>query len=313
MNKGSEKVNYRHYELPLGSPVLALLEKTGSAEDLNDYSHPDCLHFHNHLEIGYCYYGNGLMTFGEEKIPYGSNTFTVIPRGIPHMTGSSDQIGYSWEYLFIDANGFLTDVYKDNPHLANQLIARINRQPHLARAGDQKENAALIRKILGVMREQKELYLEEARGLVLALLIRLARWNRITPQNEEYAYRAGSNTVISPALDYINREPDHSFKIEELARMCHISETHFRRVFSEYMKMSPVRYINHIRIRRACDELKRTNDSINVIAARAGYSSLSTFNRNFRQFTGYSPQQLRKHPELYTPHFPSTPPPRLNG
>ena len=304
MNKETEKVNYRHYELPLGSPVLALLEKTGEPEDFDP---PDCLHFHNHLEIGYCYYGNGFMTFEDKKLPYGSNIFTVIPRGIPHMTESSDPIGYSWEYLIIDANGFLTNSYKDNPHLASQLVSRINRQTHLAKAGDQKEIAALIRKILGVMREQKELYLEEARGLILALLIHLARWNRIPPRNGEYKYHTGSNTIISSALDYINREPDHSFKIEELARMCHISETHFRRVFSEYMKMSPVKYINHVRIGRAYDELKRTNDSINVIAARTGFSSLSTFNRNFRQITGLSPQQLRKHPELYTPHLPSTP------
>ena len=183
MNKGTDKVNYRHYEIPLGSPVLALLEKTGSAEDLNDYDHPDSLHFHNHLEIGFCYYGNGLMTFDDKQIPYGSNIFTVIPRGIPHMTGSSDRIGYSWEYLIIDVNGFLSDVYKAKPHLSSQLISRINRQPHLARAEDQKETAALIRKILDVMRNQQELCLEEARGLVLALLIRLARWNRIPPQS----------------------------------------------------------------------------------------------------------------------------------
>lgn len=308
MNKGSDKISYRHYEIPLGSPVLALLEKIGSAEELNDYDHPDSLHFHNHLEIGYCYYGNGLMTFDDKKIPYGSNIFTVIPRGIPHMTGSSDQIGFSWEYLLIDANGFLTDVYKDNPHLASQLISRINRQPHLAKAGEQKETAALILKILSVIREQQELCLEETRGLILALLIRLARWNRIPPQDWEYSHHTGATTIISPALDYISRDPGHPFKIKELAKMCHISETHFRRVFSEYMKISPVKYINQIRIRNACDELKKTNDSVNVIAARAGFPSLSTFNRNFRQITGLSPQQFRKHPDLHTPSLPSTPP-----
>lgn len=313
MNKGNDKVSYRHYEIPLGSPVLALLEKTGSAEELNDYDHPDSLHFHNHLEIGYCYYGNGLMTFDDRKIPYSSNIFTVIPRGIPHMTGSSDQIGFSWEYLLIDANGFLTDVYKDNPHLASQLISRINRQPRLAKAGDQKETAALILRILSVIREQEELCLEETRGLILALLIRLARWNRIPPQDWEYPHHAGDNTIISPALDYINREPGHSFKIKDLAKMCHISETHFRRVFLEYMKISPVKYINQTRIMHACDELKKTNDSVNVIATRAGFPSLSTFNRNFRQITGLSPQQFRKHPELHAPGLPSTPPPGLNG
>ena len=138
--------------------------------------------------------------------------------------------------------------------------------------------------------------------------IRLARWNRIPPQAWEYPHHAGTTAIISSALDYINREPGHPFKIEELARMCHISETHFRRVFSEYMKMSPVKYINQVRIRHVCDELTKTNDSINAIAARTGFPSLSTFNRNFRQITGLSPQQFRKHPELYTPNLPSTPP-----
>lgn len=309
MSKETRKVIYRNMQLPLGSPVLAVLEKTGTPKD---HTEPDCLHFHNHLEIGYCYYDNGYMQFDNRRILYGSNVFTVIPSGFPHLTISNDAIGYLWEYLFIDVNGFLTDVYKGNPHLAEQLILRVNRQTHLAKANDQPEIAALIRKILGVMREQNDLYLEEAKGLVLALLIRLARWNKTVSQSKDYIYRTGS-TIISSALEYINKEPEHPFKIEELAKICHISETHFRRVFSEYMKMSPVKYINHVRIRRACDELKRTNDSINAIAARTGFSSLSTFNRNFRQITGITPQQLRRHPELYTHDFPNTPPPHLNG
>lgn len=305
MNNKTRKINYRNVELPFGSPVLAVLEKTGTPED---HIEPDCLHFHNHLEIGYCYYDNGHMLFDNRRILYGSNTFTVIPRGFPHMTASDDNIGYLWEYLFIDVNGFLGDIYRDDPHLAKQLILRVNQQVRLSRANDQPEIAALIRKILGVIREQKELYLEEAKGLVLALLVRLARWNGISSHSEESMQHKGGGTIIATALNYINREPEHPFKIEELARMCHISETHFRRVFSEHMKMSPVKYINYVRIRQACDELKRTNDSVNAIAARAGYSSLSTFNRNFREITGLSPQQLRKNPELYTPNFPFTPP-----
>ena len=65
------------------------------------------------------------------------------------------------------------------------------------------------------------------------------------------------------------------------------------------MKMSPVKYINQVRIRRACDELKRTDEPIASIAARTGFSTLSTFNRNFRHIMGISPQQWRKNPEQY--------------
>lgn len=312
MNRNSHKATYQNLQTPLGSPLLAILDKTGTPEDFRE---PDSLHFHNHLEIGFCYYGSGIMILDNKRIPYGSNSFTVIPRGISHLTQSHDKIGYSWEYLFIDADGLVAEIYKTNPPIAKYLLSRINSHAFLSKADGQPGIASLIRRIFDVMRKQEELYLEEARGLALALLISLARFNNDGTQLREYQYHVNSNLVISPALAFINKEPQHAFKIRELAKLCHISETHFRRVFSEYMKMSPVKYINQVRIRQACDELKRSNDSINVIAARAGFSSLSTFNRNFRQITGVTPQQLRKHPELYEPasSFTPPPPPKLNG
>mgnify|MGYP000175800329 CR=1 FL=1 len=50
-----------------------------------------------------------------------------------------------------------------------------------------------------------------------------------------------------------------SIRIEELADVCHISETHLRRIFQESMRMPPVEYINWVRIRAACKELRKTN------------------------------------------------------
>ena len=81
--------------------------------------------------------------------------------------------------------------------------------------------------------------------------------------------------------------------------MCHISETHLRRIFQESMRMTPVEYINWIRIRAACKELRKTNASVYDIALRCGFTTISTFNRNFRKILGVSPQQWRSAPEHY--------------
>ena len=70
-------------------------------------------------------------------------------------------------------------------------------------------------------------------------------------------------------------------------------------IFSKCMNMTPVEYINWVRIKTACDELKRTNDSIGDIAVRAGFSTLSTFNRNFQKVMGISPREWRAKPEHY--------------
>ena len=111
--------------------------------------------------------------------------------------------------------------------------------------------------------------------------------------------RGGKYQSDHTGIDYISECCDRPIKVEELAAMCHISETHLRRVFRDCMQMSPVEYINWVRIRTACGELKRTNDTVGDIAVRCGFSTLSTFNRNFHRIMGISPQQWRKDPEHF--------------
>lgn len=293
--KRTPKMIYRYYEIPPGSSVLAILRENSLQKNTQETDH---LHFHNHLEIGYCYEGYGNMFFSDEKYAYNGDMFTIIPTNFPHKTLVDGTNNNVWEYLIIDANGFLTSIYKDNPSLAAKLIRMINRKFHLVGTKDAEQIAFLIRQILEVIRAQQELYVDEANALTLALLIRLAQWNRKETDAATLPH-AENSTILSPALDYISMVPERPIKIEKLAEMCHISEPHFRRLFGSCMKMSPVKYINQVRIRRACDELKRTDEPIASIAARTGFSTLSTFNRNFRHIMGISPQQWRKNPEQY--------------
>ena len=83
-------------------------------------------------------------------------------------------------------------------------------------------------------------------------------------------------------------------KARDYARSCGLSETHMRRIFSEYTNMSPSEYLNVVRINKACELLAHGNDSIEDISRAAGYPVLSTFQRNFRKITGLSPSAWRK-------------------
>lgn len=128
-------MEYRYYEIPAGSPVLALL---GDKWVQNYGRDIDYLHFHNHLEVGFCYYGEGTVTF-KEDIPFDGNMFTVIPKNFPHTTTSAgDSVSY-WEWLFIDADKFLREVYKDNPRMAQKVLDRVNRRAHFVRVQDKPQ------------------------------------------------------------------------------------------------------------------------------------------------------------------------------
>ena len=69
-------MEFRYYQMPAGSPILALLGQKWVQNYGNDV---DYLHFHNYLEIGFCYEGDGVMAFGEAKMRFSGREFTVIP------------------------------------------------------------------------------------------------------------------------------------------------------------------------------------------------------------------------------------------
>lgn len=292
--KNKSEMIYRYYEMPQNSPVLAFFERPDIPFK------KDRLHFHNYMEIGYCYEGSCFVVLDKDEFSCSDGTFTIIPKNTPHMTIFREGVSACWKYLIVNTDAFLSDLYKDNSHLADHLIRRVNHLPYLIHEREQEKIAFLIKQLFELMQKQEDLYSEELKGLLSALLINIARLSGEEPAAPP-PKRAINTTIIAPALDYISLVPERPIKIEELAAMCHVSEAHFRRVFVECMKMPPVKYINQVRIKRACDELKRTNDSINAIASHAGFSTLSTFNRNFRQIMGISPQQLRKQSERSGP------------
>ena len=87
--------------------------------------------------------------------------------------------------------------------------------------------------------------------------------------------------------------------VVEMAQLCHLSETHFRRIFARCMGVHPIDYVNQVRVRNACRLLKKTNDSIMEISIKCGFGSSATFNRNFRKFMGITPNEWKKLPENY--------------
>lgn len=69
--------------------------------------------------------------------------------------------------------------------------------------------------------------------------------------------------------------------------------------FSGHMHMGPLEYINTVRIRTACEHLKKTEEPVADIAHKCGFTTNSTFNRNFKQMMGVTPVEWRKRPENY--------------
>ncbi|MBP3476193.1 MAG: helix-turn-helix transcriptional regulator [Lachnospiraceae bacterium] len=297
MSSGSKKkkqIQFRYYEIPQNQPLMALLGEYW----IRPYGEGvDCLHFHNYMEIGFCYDGAGDLVLDEQINKYGPDMFTVIPKNFPHTTDSENGSLSRWEYMFIDVENFLHEIYRDNPIFADDIITLVNSRAGIMDVADYPEMAGLIRTILDEMREKKEFYLEAIRGLLLSLLMHIARMNR--KPSSKVRNQTGGLTQIAEALDYISRHFEEDLTIGDLAVVSHMSETHFRRIFLKNMNMTPSDYLNMVRVHAACEYMKKHSTSMEMVAEKCGFQSVSTFNRNFKKIVGITPYQWKIHPENY--------------
>ena len=84
-----------------------------------------------------------------------------------------------------------------------------------------------------------------------------------------------------------------NLSLDELAKLCHLSTSSFKRKFNEVFKLSPKKYISQKKIEKAAELLKTDSLRISDIAYDVGFDSLATFNRNFSSIYGKSPSEYR--------------------
>ena len=297
MRKKKQVAEFRYYKMPENCALFALLGEKWRQKYERDI---DYLHFHNYLEIGYCYEGDGRMVLGEEEIQYQGGDFTVIPSNFLHTTNSTPGRLSSWEYLFVDVEKLIEKATAGVPGRMEKLMRRINNRATLVSSEKYPYLGEQIRTIMNIMRGGEAFCQEEAEALMTALLMEVARRNGDGTLGEvKNSGGVKSGNLIFRVLDYISDHYSEPLKVADIAKWAHISETHFRRVFLAHMNMSPLEYINLVRIQAACEYLKKTDEPVAMIAAKCGFGVSSTFNRNFLQIMGVTPAQWRKRPENY--------------
>jgi AraC-like DNA-binding protein len=84
-----------------------------------------------------------------------------------------------------------------------------------------------------------------------------------------------------------------SLALDELAYLCSLSLSTFKRNFAAIYNESPARYIKRKRLERGAELLSESELTISEIAYRCAYNDLGTFSKSFTSAYGVSPSQFR--------------------
>lgn len=105
--------------------------------------------------------------------------------------------------------------------------------------------------------------------------------------------------LIAPAVDHIMKNCfDRQVSIEDLANICGVSSTYFRRLFAELYGTSPVKYVNSIKIKRAKELIDSgMYASISDVASLCGFTDDCYFRKVFKTETRMTPKEYERFSE----------------
>jgi len=85
----------------------------------------------------------------------------------------------------------------------------------------------------------------------------------------------------------------NNLSIEQLAYICNMSLSTFKREFKKTFADTPAHYIKSRRLQTAKNLLLTTTDSISEIAYSIGFEDISTFSAIFKEKFNLSPSKFR--------------------
>ncbi|MBB3113658.1 AraC-like DNA-binding protein [Paenibacillus phyllosphaerae] len=132
---------------------------------------------------------------------------------------------------------------------------------------------------------------EEARLILKQLMIHLLRDDLEGPVE-----RKASNQLteaIHEIANFIRQNPGSAHRVEDLAQRAQLSPRYFSIKFKEIVGVSVQTYMIRTRIERAQHLLMHAGMNVTEVADALGYRDIFFFSRQFKQYTGKSPSEIR--------------------
>ncbi|WP_150274901.1 AraC family transcriptional regulator [Paenibacillus tepidiphilus] len=98
---------------------------------------------------------------------------------------------------------------------------------------------------------------------------------------------------VGKVIRYIEDNSHRKLSLALLAEIAGFSKYHFIRLFTAAAGVTPVAYVNRVRLQRAVYLLAASESTILDISSECGFESVSSFHSLFRKHYGQSPSEVR--------------------
>ncbi len=190
-----------------------------------------------------------------------------------------DDMTHLWEHFRILKSG-MGELGSYSQIYTRFLFSNLVKEFFTHQHQDRKKLEAAVQKVYEMQSVQEVLDLVES--LIQNMEERLAASND------------GSRNEVAQAKSYIYEHYSEDISVEKLAELVYLSPGYFSYIFKKETGDTVSRFIRNYRMEQAKKLLSDTSMKIVQICKETGFSNVSYFCKNFREYCGCSPEQYRK-------------------
>ena len=265
------------------------------------------LHRHEAVQINYINRGRLWHSINNSRFELVKGDVFIIPPYIPHQLLCDDDSDYEImelefvpEFIFGNTSqpfteGNNTSVF-DFSYIEPFLVSECNVRPRLNLTGEKQLIVeALLNELYDEYTIRRDSYLLALKADLLKLLVLLGRYFREETESSDAIQLFNHHRdAMMQAIDYVDQHYTEPIFIEDVARLAMLSQSYFSYLFKAITHKTFVEYLNSLRIQKAMDLLKVTNDLVVDVCFESGFKNVNHFNRTFKSMVGVSPMQYRK-------------------
>jgi len=250
---------------------------------------------HEYFELAYLCAGAASLEIQDRSLPLHEGDLAVVGSTLYHRFECRSDL-MTLAVLFFQPDLIRADGGPDNAEYLTPFLLQDAQFPHVvhSRTGIPSQIFELVQRIRSespATTSRARLAVKTYLKMILILLVNQYASYAGTVETFQRQQRALER--LRPLFDHLEKHFGEPIQVQEAARICGMSESHFMSFFKRATGQSFMAYLNHCRIERAQALLVMTEKSVSDISQEMGFCDQSYFGTVFRKLIGVTPAAYR--------------------
>lgn len=229
----------------------------------------------------YCIDGEGWFEIDRRRELVTGHQFFILPKGKAHKYGSSRQQPWTIYWMHFDGEkaSFFAQGFDKPTEISPNSNSRI------------QERIQLFEEIFNTL--SKNLTMNNIYYSITSLFHFLGSMKFLGEYRDSIKLVSKNKDQVDELIHFMHENIEQQLTLDQFAKLSGLSVSHLSLLFQRKTSCSPLQYLKHIRMQKACQLLDYTDMKIIQISPKVGFSDALYFTRIFKKETGMSPKEYR--------------------